>query len=180
MLPRKEIAMAQVRSGAVTFKGNPVDLVGPELKPGDKAPDFNLQSNALEDVTLASGKGKSRILVVVPSLDTSVCSLESKKFNDKAGALPGIEVLVASMDLPFAQKRWCGAENADRIKTVSAHRDAKFAEDYGVLIKGGPLDRITARAVFVIGPDDTIRHAEYVKEIATEPDYEKAIAAAKG
>ena len=172
--------MASVRSGAVTFKGGPLDLVGPELKVGDQAPDFRLQSTALEEVTLASSKGKTRIIATVPSLDTSVCSLESKNFNEKAASLPGVEILVVSMDLPFAQKRWCGAENVDKVKTLSAHHDSKFAEDYGVLIKGGPLDRLTARAVFVVGPDDKIKHVEYVKETAEHPNYEKALAAAKG
>lgn len=172
--------MASVRSGAVTFKGSPVDLVGPELKPGDKAPDFRLQGTSLDEVTLAQSKGRTRIVATVPSLDTSVCSLESKTFNEKAASLPGVEILVVSMDLPFAQKRWCGAEGVEKVKTLSAHRDSKFAEDYGVLIKGGPLDRLTARAVFVVGPDDEIKYAEYVKETAEHPNYEKVLAAAKG
>ena len=171
--------MASVRSGAVTFKGGPLDLVGPELQPGDKAPDFQLQNTALEEVTLSGSKGKTRIIATVPSLDTSVCSLETKNFNEKAASLPNVEILVVSMDLPFAQKRWCGAEGVEQVKTLSAHRDPKFAEDYGVLIKGGPLDRLTARAVFVVGPDDKIRHVEYVKETASHPDYEKVLAATK-
>ena len=171
--------MANVRSGAVTLKGNPVDLAGPELKTGDKAPDFKLQNTALDEVTLASSNGKTRIIATIPSLDTSVCHTETKNFNEKAAELPNVEILVVSMDLPFGQKRWCGAENVDKVQTLSAHRDTKFGEDYGVLIKGGPLDRCLARAVFVVGPDGTIRHAEYVKETATHPNYDAVLTAAK-
>jgi thiol peroxidase len=172
--------MANVRSGAATLKGNPIDLVGPELKAGDKAPDFKLQSTALDDVTLASSSGKTRIIATIPSLDTSVCHTETKNFNEKAAELPNVAILVVSMDLPFGQKRWCGAENVEKVQTLSAHRDTKFGEEYGVLIKGGPLDRCLARAVFVVGPDGTLRHVEYVKETATHPDYDKALTAAKG
>lgn len=171
--------MAEVRSGAVTFKGNPVDLAGPELKVGDTAPDFKLQSNALEEVTLSASAGKPRIVVVVPSLDTSVCSLETKKFNDQAANHPGVEILVASMDLPFAQKRWCGAEGVENVQTVSAHRCTEFGETYGVLIQGGALDRILCRAVFVVDGSGVLTHVEYVSEIAEEPNYEAAFAAAK-
>ncbi|QDU59409.1 putative thiol peroxidase [Planctomycetes bacterium Pan216] len=163
----------------VTFKGSPVELVGPTLKAGDKAPDFKLQGADLADVTLATSAGKSRILVVVPSLDTGVCSTETKKFNEEAAKLDGAVVLCVSVDLPFAQKRWCGAEGVDKVATLSDHRDASFGEAYGVRIKGGPLDRVLCRAVFVIGPDDTLKHVEYVSEIAEEPDYAAAVAAAK-
>ncbi|MGC1273219.1 MAG: thiol peroxidase [Planctomycetaceae bacterium] len=171
--------MASVRTAAATLKGNPIDLVGPELKPGDQAPHFRLQSTSLDDVTSADGKGKTRIIATVPSLDTSTCHMETKKFNEAAGALPNVDILVVSVDLPFAQKRWCGAEGVDALKTLSAHRDTKFGEDFGVLIQGGPLDRCLARAVFVVGPDDKLRHVEYVKETADHPDYDKALAAAK-
>ena len=165
---------------AVTFKGDPVTLTGPELKPGDKAPDFTLQSIDLADVTLATDAGKSRVVAVVPSLDTSVCSLETKKFNDEVKNDPSLTCYVVSMDLPFAQKRFCGAEGVENARTLSDHRTAGFAEAYGVKIGGGPLDRVTCRAVFVIGPDDTLTHVEYCGEIAEEPDYEAALAAAKG
>lgn len=168
-----------VRAGAVTLKGNPVDLAGSELKVGDQAPDFALQNTALEDVTLAASRGKTRIIATIPSLDTSVCHMETKKFNEQAGSLPNVEILVVSMDLPFGQKRWCVAEGVESVKTLSAHRDRKFGEDYGVLIKGGPLDRCLARAVFVVGPDDKIRHVEYVKETSEHPNYESVLAAAK-
>ena len=163
----------------VTLKGNPVKLAGQELKAGDAAPDFKLQNTALEDITLASSQGKTRIIATVPSLDTSTCHAETKNFNEKAAELPGVEILVVSMDLPFGQKRWCGAEGVDQVKTLSAHRDTQFGEGYGVLISGGPLDRCLARAVFVVGPDNKIKHAEYVSEIANHPNYDAALAAAR-
>lgn len=172
--------MAQTRKGAVTLKGNPVDVAGPELKVGDTAPDFKLQNTALEEVTPAASSGKTRIIATVPSLDTPVCHEETKRFNQEAAKLSNVEVLAVSMDLPFGQKRWCGAEGVENVKTLSAHRSTDFGEKYGVLISGGPLDRCLARAVFVVGPDNKIRHVEYVKEIAQEPNYEAALAAAKG
>jgi thiol peroxidase len=172
--------MTDIRKGAVTLKGGPVDLAGPALKTGDAAPDFSLQDTGLGDVTLAAGSGKTRIIATIPSLDTPVCHEETKKFNEQAGSLPNVEILCVSMDLPFGQKRWCGAEGVEAVKTLSAHRCTKFGEDYGVLIKGGPLDRVLARAIFVVGPDNKLKHVEYVKEIAEHPNYDAAIAAAKG
>lgn len=171
--------MSDVRSGAVSLKGNPQNLAGPELKAGDAAPEFTLQSNGLEDVTLADSKGKSRIIATVPSLDTPVCDAETKKFNDHANANPDIAILVVSMDLPFGLKRWCGTEGVETASTLSAHRCTKFGEDYGVLIKGGPLDRCLARAVFVVDADGKLTHVEYVSEITEHPDYNAAFAAAK-
>jgi thiol peroxidase len=171
--------MAEVRSGAVTLKGNPVNLVGKELKVGDAAPDFSLQDTGLQEVKLANSAGKTRIIVTIPSLDTPVCHQETKNFNDSAKNLPNVQVLVASMDLPFGQKRWCGSEGVTNVTTLSAHRCTKFGEDYGVLIQGGPLDRCLARAVFVVNPEGKITYAEYVKEIATHPNYEAVLAAAK-
>ena len=165
---------------SVTFKGDPVALAGPELKPGDRAPDFTLQATDLSDVTLATDAGKPRVLAVVPSLDTSVCSTETKRFNDAVKADPALVVYAVSMDLPFAQKRWCGSEGVENVKTLSDHRTGAFADAYGVKIAGGPLDRVTCRAVFVIGPDDTLKHVEYCPEIAEEPDYAAALKAAKG
>ena len=172
--------MANVREGAVAFKGGPLDLAGPELSPGQKAPEFRLQNQALEEVTLADSAGKTRIIATVPSLDTSVCSMESKRFNDEMGSLPGVEMLVVSVDLPFAQKRWCGAEGADQVTTLSAHRDTRFGEAYGVLIQGGPLDRCLARAIFVVDGAGMLTHVEYVKEVSEHPDYDAALAAARG
>lgn len=172
--------MAETRKGAVTLKGNPVDLAGKALKAGDTAPDFKLQSIGLEDVSLSSSAGKTRIIATVPSLDTPTCDTETRKFNEKAAALPNTQVLVVSMDMPFAQKRWCGAAGIDKLATLSGHRCKQFGEDYGVLITGGKLDRCLARAVFVIDPAGKIKHAEYVSEIANEPNYDAALAAAKG
>ena len=171
--------MSNVRSGAVTLKGNPVDLAGDALTVGSAAPEFSLQTNDLADVTLASSNGKVRIIATIPSLDTSVCHEETRKFNEAAAALEGVEVIVVSMDLPFGQKRWCGAEGIDKVQTLSAHRCTKFGTDYGVLIAGGPLDRCLARAVFVVGADNSLKHVEYVSEIAEHPDYDAALAAAK-
>ncbi len=172
--------MTAARNVTVTLKGNPVTLAGSELKPGQPAPDFKLQNNATQDVTLADSKGKTRIIATVPSLDTPTCSMETKKFNEQAASMPNVEVLVVSMDLPFGQKRWCGAEGVANVKTLSAHRCKKFGEEYGVLIQGGPLDRCLARAVFVVDGDGKLKHVEYVKEIADHPNYEAAIQAAKG
>lgn len=171
--------MADVRKGATKLKGNPVDLVGPELKPGDAAPDFTLQASDLQDVSLDSTKGKTRIIATVPSLDTPVCHEETKRFNQEAANLPNVEVLVVSMDLPFGQKRWCGAENVEQIRTLSAHRSEKFGEDYGVLICGGPLDRVLGRAVFVVDADNKLKHVEYVGEISEHPNYESALESAR-
>ena len=163
----------------VTLKGNAVEISGNELQVGDAAPDFSLQSQALEEITLASSTGKTRIIATVPSLDTPVCHEETKRFNDHIKDLDNVEVLVVSMDLPFGQKRWCGAEGVENVTTASAHRDTKFGEDYGVLIKGGPLGRCLCRAVFVVDGDGTIKHVEYVGEIVEHPDYDAALAAAK-
>jgi len=172
--------MADVRSGAVTLKGNPVDLAGPALGVGDAAPDFTLQDNGLGDVTLACSAGKTRIICTVPSLDTPVCHEEAKKFNDAAGSMDNVEVLVVSMDLPFAQKRWCGAESAETIQALSGHRCTGFGESYGVLISGGPLDRCLARAIFVVDGEGKLTHVEYVGEITEHPNYDAALTAAGG
>jgi thiol peroxidase len=164
---------------AVTLKGNPVSLSGTELKVGDTAPDFLLQNNALEDVSLAGSAGKTRIIATIPSLDTSVCHLETKRFNEEAAKLPNAAILVVSTDLPFGQKRWCGAEGVDKVVCLSDHRAASFGKSYGVLISGGPLDRCLTRAIFVVGSDNKIKHVEYVAEIASHPNYDAALAAAQ-
>lgn len=170
--------MADIRSGAVKLKGNPVDLAGKALAASDAAPEFSLQNNALQEVTLAASAGKTRIIATVPSLDTGTCHAETKRFNDSAAALPNVEILVVSMDLPFGQKRWCGAEGVDKIQTLSAHRCTKFGEDYGVLIKGGALDRCLTRAVFVVDGTGKLTYAEYCPEISEHPNYEAVLAAA--
>ncbi len=164
---------------AVTLKGNAVTLSGTELKVGDIAPDFNLQNNGLEEVTLATSAGQTRIIATIPSLDTSVCHAETKRFNDEAAQLSNVAVLVVSTDLPFGQKRWCGAEGVERVACLSDHRAASFGKSYGVLISGGPLDRCLTRAIFVVGADNTLKHVEYVPEITSHPNYEAALAAAK-
>ena len=139
-----------------------------------------MQNAGLEDVTLAASAGKTRIIATIPSLDTPVCHEETKKFNDQAAELSNVEILVVSMDLPFGQKRWCGAEGVENVTTLSSHRCTKFGEDYGVLISGGPLDRCLARAIFVIDGEGQLKHVEYVGEIAEHPNYDAALSAAKG
>lgn len=164
----------------VMFKDKPVTLLGNEVKVGQAAPDFKIQkSSDMSDYTLASAAGKTRIIASVPSLDTPVCDLETKRFNEEASKLANVEIVCVSMDLPFAQKRWCGAANIDKVITASDHRDASFGKNYGVLISGGPLDRVLARAVFVVGPDNKFKHVEYVSSIGDHPNYDTALAAAK-
>jgi thiol peroxidase len=165
---------------SVTLRGNPVKLEGDEVKAGQAAPDFAAVDNGLQPVDLAQAKGKVLILSTVPSLDTPTCDTETRRFNEEAGKLGGgVEVWTVSMDLPFAQKRWCGAAGATHVKTLSDFRDRTVGKAYGVLIGDGPLKGLTARAVFVIGKDGKVQHAEYVKEIATEPDYDAALKAAR-
>jgi thiol peroxidase len=167
----------QERDGLVTMKGNPITLIGSELQVGDKAPDFVAIDNDLNPVSFDSFRGKVCILSSVPSLDTPVCDMETRRFNDEAGRLgDDVEILTISMDLPFAQKRWCGAAGVDRVQTLSDHRDAAFGQAYGVLIKGL---RLLARAVFVVDKEGTIRYMELVKEIASEPDYDAVMTALK-
>lgn len=160
----------------ITFKGNPVTLIGPEIKKGDNAPDFKVLSNDLQEVKLSDYKNKVKLIVAVPSIDTGVCSTETKRFNKEASELGDVQILTISMDLPFAQTRWCAAEGVQNIDLLSDHRDADFAEKYGVLIKEL---RLLARAVFVVDTDDTVQYVQYVKEVSTEPDYDAAIQAIK-
>ena len=165
------------RTGIITFKGNPMTLLGPELKIGDKAPDFLVVDNGLAPVTLASSAGKIRIISAVPSLDTPVCDTETRRFNQEAATLPeNVVVLTVSLDLPFAQKRWCGAAGIDRVTTLSDYRERSFGNAYGVVIKELVL---LARSIFVIDANDTIRYIQIVPEVTTEPDYAAVIAAVK-
>jgi thiol peroxidase len=165
------------RFGAVTMKGNPLTLVGQEVKVGDPAPDFLVVDNNLGPFQFSSRAGKVSILSSVPSLDTPVCDLETRRFNQEAASLdPEVEILTISMDLPFAQKRWCGAAGVDRVKTFSDHREAAFGLAYGVLIKEL---RLLARAVLVVDGSGIIRYLQLVKEIATEPDYEAVLKAVR-
>jgi thioredoxin-dependent peroxiredoxin len=164
---------------SVSFKGNPVSLAGGEVTVGQDAPDFKIQKIDMSDYTLASGAGKTRIIAAVPSLDTPVCDAETRRFNEEASKLPNVEIVCVSMDLPFAMKRWCGAAGVDQVTAASDHRDASFGSNYGVLIQGGPLDRLHARAVFVIDSNNKVKYAEYVHDIAEHPNYEAVLAAAK-
>ena len=164
------------RPGATTLRGNPLTLVGPELKAGDKAPNFETVDNGLQAVDLAKTGNTVRIFSVVPSLDTPVCDAQTKRFNEEAAKLSGVDIYTVSMDLPFAQKRWCGAFGVDKVKMISDHRAGSFGEAFGTLIKEL---RIHSRAIFVVDKDNTITHAEYVKEVADHPNYETALAAAK-
>src|SRR5262249_7163501 len=153
---------------------------GPEVKAGGDAPDFTAVDTSLQPVRLKSAQGKVIILSSVPSLDTPVCDTETRRFNEEAAKLPGgVEVSPVSAYLPFAQKRWCGAAGVTSVKTLSDFRERSFAQNYGVQIKDGPLAGLAARAVFVVGKDGKVKHAEYVKEITTEPNYEAALAAAR-
>lgn len=163
------------RAGVITIHGNPLTLVGPELKPGDKAPDFTVLDNALQPVTLAAAKGKVAVLVTVPSLDTPVCDLETRRFNQEAASLgKDVVVLTISTDLPFAQKRWCGAAGIQNVQTLSDHRHVSFGTAYGVLLKEL---RLLARAIFVVDKQGVIRYVQLVKEVTHEPDYEAVLAA---
>ena len=157
------------RPNAVTMKGKPLTLLGNELKVGDAAPDCNVVANDLSVVKLSSYRGKVCIISAVPSLDTSVCSMETRRFNQEAAKLgPDVAILTISMDLPFAQKRWCGAEGVKRVVTLSDYRDAQFGKTYGILIKELHL---LARVVFVVDKQGVIRSIQPVKELSTEPDY---------
>lgn len=162
----------------ITLKGSPVHTNGDLPKVGIKAPGFTLVDDKLSDITLQNFKGKKKILYMVPSLDTSVCSMSTKKFSDQVASKPELAVLVISADLPFAQGRICASENIKNIHTLSMMRSKKFASDYGVLILDGPLEGICARAVVVLDEQDKVLYTELVKEIATEPNYNKALAAA--
>ena len=165
------------RSGIITFKGNPFTLLGPELKVGDKAPDFSVVDNGLAPVSLASSTGKIRIISCVPSLDTPVCDTETRRFNQEAASLPGdVVVLTISLDLPFAQKRWCGAAGIDKVTTLSDYRDRSFGQNYGVLIKELLL---LTRAIFVVDTQGVLRYIQIVPEVTSEPEYAAVIAAAK-
>ena len=163
----------------VTLGGNPIHTNGDLPAVGAKAPDFKLTSGDLKDLTLADFKGKKKILNIVPSLDTPVCATSTRKFNETAGKLPNTVVLVVSADLPFASKRFCTTEGLQNVTTLSLMRDKNFAKDYGVLIQDGPLAGVCARAVVVVDESDKVVYKQLVPEIKQEPDYEKALAAAK-
>jgi thiol peroxidase len=160
----------------ITFKGGAVTLQGTEVKVGDTAPDFTVLANNLTPVTLADSKGSVRIISVVPSVDTGVCDAQTRRFNEEAANLGNVKILTVSVDLPFAQGRWCAAAGIDKVQTVSDHRDLSFGLNYGVVIKEL---RLLARAVFVVDANDKLVHVEYVNEVTNHPNYDAAIEAAK-
>lgn len=160
----------------VTFINNPVTLTGKEIKSGDKAPDFTILSNNLEEISLSDTAGKVRIFSAVPSLDTDVCDAQTRLFNEESAKLDNVDVWTISADLPFAQKRWCAAAGLNNVKTGSDHRDFSFAESYGIGMKEF---RLLARAVFVVDSKNIVTYAEYVSEGTNHPDYESALQAAK-
>jgi thioredoxin-dependent peroxiredoxin len=165
------------RAGAVTLGGKPMTLLGPELKAGDDAPDFNVVDLSLSPVSLKDTGNTTRIFSVIPSLDTPVCDAQTKRFNDELANLQGVDVYTVSVDLPFGQKRWCSNFGIDRVKMLSDHKTASFGEHYGTMIKEL---RIESRAIFVVGADNKIKYAQYVREVGDPPDYDAALAAAKG
>lgn len=161
----------------ITFHNDPVTILGNEVSVGDNAPDFTVLANDLSPVTFSDLKGTVRLISVVPSLDTGVCSVQTKRFNDEATSLgEDVSVLTVSADLPFAQKRWSAAEGIEAVQTLSDHRDLSFGEAYGVIIEEL---RLLTRAIFVVDKDDKVTYVEYVAEATDHPDYEKAIAAVK-
>jgi thiol peroxidase len=165
------------RTGVTAIDGNPLTLIGPELKTGDRAPDFSVVDNEMNTVSLNDFKSKLLLIAAVPSLDTPVCDIETQKFNSKASALgDDIQILTISMDLPFAQKRWCGANNIDKVITLSDHRQASFGNAFGVLIKEL---RLLARAVFVLDEKRIIQKIVILDDVTKEPDYEDIIQSVK-
>ncbi len=165
------------RKAAVTLRGNPLTLVGNEIKAGANAPDVELLDNELKPVKISAFKGKVVVVSAVPSLDTPTCDMETRRFNTEAAKLGNnVVILTISTDLPFAQKRWCGAAGVDRVKTLSDHREAAFGQAYGVLIKEL---RLLARSIFVVDKNGVIQYVQHVKEVAQEPDYDAVIAAVK-
>ena len=163
------------RQGVITIHGNPLTLVGDEIKVGAPAPDVELLDNDLNPVKLSAFRGKVLVIASVPSLDTPVCDMETRRFNDEAANLgAGIELVTISMDLPFAQKRWCGAAGVKNLQTLSDHRQADFGMAYGVLIKEL---RLLARAVFIVDQQGTVQYVQLVKEVTNEPNYEEVLQA---
>lgn len=163
------------RDDAVTMKGNPITLIGPELKKGDQAPDFRCMEAFGSEIDLGSFGDDVKVFNVVVSVDTPVCDVQIRRFNEEAAGLSdSVQIITVSMDLPFAQSRYCAAAEVERVRTASDYQHASFGEAYGVLIKE---NRLLARSIFVVGPDNTLAHVEYVGDIVNEPDYEAALAA---
>lgn len=160
------------RKDIVTMSGNPMTLLGPEIKIGMKAPDFKVIDNTMNEISLKDGKGKIRIFSVVPSIDTGVCSFQTRRFNEEAAELSGVEIWTISVDLPFAQGRFCDAEGIDKVKLFSDHRFLSFGENYGFAMEEV---RLLSRGIVILDEDDIVRYVEYVKEVTEHPDYEKAL-----
>ncbi|HEY5682752.1 MAG TPA: thiol peroxidase [Sulfuricaulis sp.] len=163
----------------ITHRGNPVHTSGNLPAVGSRAPDFRLTDADLKDVSLADFKGKKKLLNIFPSIDTPTCAMSTRKFNEYASQHPEAIIIMVSADLPFAQKRFCTAENTNNVKTLSMMRDRNFAKDYGMLLLDGLYQGITARAIVVIDENDKVAYTELVPEIRQEPDYNKALAALK-
>lgn len=169
--------MTQERTGVATFKGNPITLIGPELKVGDKAPDFLVNKSLVESVSLKDFAGKVKLISVVPSIDTGVCDAQTRRFNEEAASLgDNVTVLTVSVDTPFAQSRWCGAAGIDKVILLSDYKTNNFGQAYGVYINELGLDM---RSIFVIDANDTIQYVEYLAEMTEHPNYEQAVTAVK-
>ena len=168
--------MSVERANAVTLLGTPYTLVGPQLKVGDKAPEFDTVGKDLKPVALADTSGVLRVFSVLPSLDTPVCDAQSRRFNEETANLPDVKIYTVSMDLPFAQTRWCEATGVENLTMLSDHRSAAFGANYGTLIKEL---RLNCRAIFVVDQEGILRHVEYVKEVADHPNYEAALEAVR-
>lgn len=169
--------MAQERTGAATLKGNPLTLIGNEVKVGQKAPDFTVNKDLATEVSLKDYAGKVKLISVVPSLDTGVCDAQTRRFNEEASKLgDNVVILTISVDLPFAQSRWCGAAGIDKVVTLSDYKNVSFGEAYGVLIKEL---RLLMRSIFVVDANDTVQYVEYLREMTDHPNYEAAIEAVK-
>lgn len=169
--------MSIERTSVATFKGNPLTLIGPELKIGDQAPDFQLNKSLVDIVSLNSYEGKIKLISVVPSIDTGVCDTQTRRFNEEAAKLGDqVAVITVSVDLPFAQARWCGAAGVDQVVMLSDYKDNNFGKAYGVLIKEFQLDM---RSIFVLDTNNTVQYVEYLSEMTEQPNYEAAIEAAK-
>ncbi|MBL8024615.1 MAG: thiol peroxidase [Elusimicrobia bacterium] len=168
--------MSIERKGGTTFKGNPLTLIGEAIKVGQKAPHFKAVAGDLSEVTLTSSAGKTRLIIAIPSLDTPVCEQETRKFNQEVSGIGGVQTYIVSMDLPFAQGRFCQTAGVKNIQAISDHRDASFGSAYGTLIKEL---RLLSRAVFVVNAQDVVTYVEYVPEMTNHPNYEAALNAVK-
>jgi len=174
---RRILYMAQERTGVATLKGNPLTLVGPEVKAGDKAPDFKVSKDLVNQVSLADYAGKVKLISVVPSIDTGVCDAQTRRFNEEAAKLgDNVVVLTISTDLPPAQARWCGAAGVDKVVMLSDHKETSFGQAYGVLIKEL---RLLMRSIFVVDANDNVTYVEYLKEMTEHPNYDAALEAVR-